>query len=213
MSLILSLEAWAFCSGSLLAIALGSFQAVQDPPIFAEAPAQAPAEARATLSPAAIEYLTFQEPIITEENMETVLQQRRERLAAVRIKLRQEALQYKGIKVRSEPGVQNVAAIEGAFVGQDPLPPERLQYFNRYLTKRDRIIHVGWHGVFLKETQDDQGSLVEVKIKPVFVSARGGFGMITDHCIETWRYEAGGKLTFVKLVPGAKKPGRGLILY
>jgi hypothetical protein len=185
----------------------------------AAAPAATPDETP-ILSATAREFLA-NEPIISfpvdeflEQNMQAALQARRERFAALSIKLRQEAMQYKGIKVRSEPGVRNVAAIEGAFVQQDPIPAERLEYFKPYLTKPDMIIHVGWHGVFLKETQDDQGSLVEVKIVPIFVGARGPFGMIKDHCIETWRYSPDGTLTFVKLVPGAKdKVARGAISY
>jgi hypothetical protein len=156
--------------------------------------------------------ISFEVDEFIELKKAVIGQQLEERAQARYAEARREAERYKGIKVRSEPGVQNVAAIEGAFVRQDPNPAERLEYFNRYLTKRDRIIHVGWHGVFLKETQDDQGSLVEVKIVPIFVSTRGGFGMIRDHCVETWRYSPDGKLTFVKLVPG-ENTRRGVIAY
>lgn len=184
-----------------------------------DAPAATSAET-AIISATALEYLRNEPKFISfpvdefsEKNWQEALQKKRERLEAVRIKLRGEAQQYKGIKVRSEPGVQNVAAIEGAFVGQDPLPPERLEYFNWCLTRRDLVLHVGWHGVFLKETQDNEGSLVEVKIVPIFVGAKGSpRGKINDHCIETWRYSPDGTLTFVKLVPG-ENTIRGLFGY
>lgn len=196
--ILLASVAWAFCSGSLLAIALGSFQAVQDPPIFAEAPAQAHDEF-------AVPAEDTPEVLRLMAQHEAELAKRVDERVAIG---RAAQLRYQGTRAAANPNAGAQADLQkriaDTFAGTDPVPDDRVKYFDWCLT-HDFVVHIGWN-VSVKSVT---GPLVVVEVSPWFMGTRTATAHVFDYCLETW-VVSGDTLEFVKLEPGVDTK-RGII--